>query len=139
MDDIKVVPLIQELPEYKALEDEDGRRAAFAKFVKRQKVCGLYRFCCQTLTFSLLLYRNASVNESEKRLRMVGLLLAGDAKTLVNVMENANATATETVNEKGETEIEINGEDGYSKRRGEKRDGTFLDSAHHIQGAVVRA
>ena len=52
-----------------------------------------------------MFYRNASVNESEKRLRMVGLLLAGDAKTLVNVMENANATATETVNEKGETEI----------------------------------
>ncbi|EJD08552.1 uncharacterized protein FOMMEDRAFT_165104 [Fomitiporia mediterranea MF3/22] len=30
------VPLMQELPEYKALE-EDGRRAAFAKFIKRQK------------------------------------------------------------------------------------------------------
>ncbi|KAJ8508895.1 hypothetical protein ONZ45_g8873 [Pleurotus djamor] len=33
----EVVPLIENLPEYKALEDEDGRRAAFAKFVKRQK------------------------------------------------------------------------------------------------------
>ncbi|KAF8909298.1 pre-mRNA-processing protein prp40 [Gymnopilus junonius] len=32
-----VVPLIESLPEYKALEDDDGRRAAFAKFVKRQK------------------------------------------------------------------------------------------------------
>lgn len=32
---------MQELPEYKAIEDEDGRRAAFSKFVKRQKVCGL--------------------------------------------------------------------------------------------------
>ncbi|KAJ7097278.1 hypothetical protein B0H15DRAFT_36154 [Mycena belliarum] len=31
------VPLIQELPEYKALEDEDGRRAAWSKYVKRQK------------------------------------------------------------------------------------------------------
>lgn len=30
---------MQDLPEYKALEDEDSRRAAFAKFVKRQKVC----------------------------------------------------------------------------------------------------
>ena len=33
----KIVPLIENLPEFKALEDE-GRRAAFAKFVKRQKV-----------------------------------------------------------------------------------------------------
>ncbi|THG94455.1 hypothetical protein EW026_g7029 [Hermanssonia centrifuga] len=33
----EAMPLIQELPEYKALEDEDGRRAAFTKFVKRQK------------------------------------------------------------------------------------------------------
>ena len=31
------VPLMDDLPEYKALE-EDGRRAAFAKFIKRQKV-----------------------------------------------------------------------------------------------------
>ncbi|PPQ91486.1 hypothetical protein CVT25_013743 [Psilocybe cyanescens] len=31
------VPLIENLPEYKALEDEEGRRAAFAKYVKRQK------------------------------------------------------------------------------------------------------
>ncbi|OCH93687.1 hypothetical protein OBBRIDRAFT_811000 [Obba rivulosa] len=33
----EAVPLIQDLPEYKALEDEEGRKAAFAKFVKRQK------------------------------------------------------------------------------------------------------
>ncbi|KAH9479534.1 Pre-mRNA-processing protein prp40 [Psilocybe cubensis] len=32
-----IVPLIENLPEYKALEDEEGRRAAFAKYVKRQK------------------------------------------------------------------------------------------------------
>ncbi|KAF8889322.1 hypothetical protein BD779DRAFT_1520931 [Infundibulicybe gibba] len=31
------IPLIEDLPEYKALEDDEGRRAAFAKFVKRQK------------------------------------------------------------------------------------------------------
>ncbi|KAG8953364.1 hypothetical protein FRC03_011795 [Tulasnella sp. 419] len=31
------VPLMENLKEYKALEDEDARRAAFAKFVKRQK------------------------------------------------------------------------------------------------------
>ncbi|EPQ56799.1 hypothetical protein GLOTRDRAFT_105293 [Gloeophyllum trabeum ATCC 11539] len=32
----EAVPLMENLPEYKALEDE-GRRAAFAKFIKRQK------------------------------------------------------------------------------------------------------
>ncbi|EDR14046.1 uncharacterized protein LACBIDRAFT_151359, partial [Laccaria bicolor S238N-H82] len=32
-----IVPLIEDLPEYKALDDEEGRRAAFTKFVKRQK------------------------------------------------------------------------------------------------------
>ncbi|KAF5355353.1 hypothetical protein D9758_006091 [Tetrapyrgos nigripes] len=31
------VPLMENLPEYKAIEDEESRRAAFAKFVKRQK------------------------------------------------------------------------------------------------------
>lgn len=36
----QAVPLIEHLPEYKALDDE-SRRAAFSKFVKRQKV----RFC----------------------------------------------------------------------------------------------
>ncbi|PCH44274.1 hypothetical protein WOLCODRAFT_138911 [Wolfiporia cocos MD-104 SS10] len=33
----EAVPIMQDLPEYKAIEDEEGRRAAFAKFVKRQK------------------------------------------------------------------------------------------------------
>lgn len=33
------VPLIEDLPEYKALEDEEGRKAAWSKYVKRQKVC----------------------------------------------------------------------------------------------------
>jgi pre-mRNA-processing factor 40 len=31
------VPLIEHLPEYKALDDDDARQAAFAKFMKRQK------------------------------------------------------------------------------------------------------
>ena len=31
------VPLMENLPEYKALEDE-GRRLAFDKFIRRQKV-----------------------------------------------------------------------------------------------------
>jgi pre-mRNA-processing factor 40 len=35
------VPIIEDLPEYKALDDE-GRRAAFAKFVKRQKACFIH-------------------------------------------------------------------------------------------------
>lgn len=34
----QAIPLIEHLPEYKALEDEEGRKAAFAKYVKRQKV-----------------------------------------------------------------------------------------------------
>ena len=29
---------MQDLPEFKALDDDEGRRAAFSKFVKRQKV-----------------------------------------------------------------------------------------------------
>ncbi|KAF8074918.1 hypothetical protein FPV67DRAFT_1475444 [Lyophyllum atratum] len=33
----EVVPLIKHLPEYQAVEDDEGRRAAFAKYVKRQK------------------------------------------------------------------------------------------------------
>lgn len=33
----EVVPLFEHLSEYKALEDEEARRAAFSKFVKRQK------------------------------------------------------------------------------------------------------
>ncbi|TFK26219.1 hypothetical protein FA15DRAFT_667713 [Coprinopsis marcescibilis] len=33
----EIVPLIENLPEYKALDDDEGRRAAFSKYVKRQK------------------------------------------------------------------------------------------------------
>ncbi|KAI8985558.1 hypothetical protein BD414DRAFT_578408 [Trametes punicea] len=33
----EALPYMQDLPEYKAIEDDEGRRAAFAKFVKRQK------------------------------------------------------------------------------------------------------
>jgi len=29
---------MQDIPEYKALEDEEGRKNAFSKFIKRQKV-----------------------------------------------------------------------------------------------------
>src|ERR1700753_3250643 len=34
---IQAVPLFEHLSEYKALEDEEARRIAFPKFVKRQK------------------------------------------------------------------------------------------------------
>jgi hypothetical protein len=30
---------MENLPEYKLVADEEGRKAAFTKFVKRQKVC----------------------------------------------------------------------------------------------------
>ncbi|KAI0367020.1 hypothetical protein BV20DRAFT_1123833 [Pilatotrama ljubarskyi] len=33
----EALPYMQELPEYKAIEDDESRRTAFAKFVKRQK------------------------------------------------------------------------------------------------------
>ncbi|KAI0331462.1 hypothetical protein GY45DRAFT_1404762 [Cubamyces sp. BRFM 1775] len=33
----EALPYMQNLPEYKAIEDDEGRKAAFAKFVKRQK------------------------------------------------------------------------------------------------------
>lgn len=42
------VPLMEQLPEYKALEDE-GRRAAFNKFIKRQKV--IYAYNLSNFTF----------------------------------------------------------------------------------------
>lgn len=37
---------MQELPEYKVLEDEEARRTAFAKFTKRQKVCDITLCFC---------------------------------------------------------------------------------------------
>ncbi|KAF8347783.1 pre-mRNA-processing protein prp40 [Amanita rubescens] len=33
----QIIPLVEHLSEYKALEDDEGRRAAWAKYVKRQK------------------------------------------------------------------------------------------------------
>ncbi|KAF9801179.1 hypothetical protein IEO21_10188 [Rhodonia placenta] len=34
-------PLMQDLPEYKAIEDEEGRKAAFSKYIKRQRASRL--------------------------------------------------------------------------------------------------
>ena len=46
------VPLMEQLPEYKALEDE-GRRAAFSKFIKRQKVIYAYNLSSSTFLSKL--------------------------------------------------------------------------------------
>lgn len=54
---LQAIPLVEHLPEYKALEDEDGRRAAFARFVKRQKVYVI--FALQSL-FSYRTCRNGN-------------------------------------------------------------------------------
>lgn len=35
----QAVPHMQDLTEYKLLEDDEARKVAFAKFVKRQKAC----------------------------------------------------------------------------------------------------
>lgn len=35
---LQALPQIQDLPEFKAIDDEEARKVAFAKFVKRQKV-----------------------------------------------------------------------------------------------------
>lgn len=51
---IEAVPYMQELPEFKAVEDEEGRKAAFAKFVKRQKAGLTQRADCK-FSYSLLL------------------------------------------------------------------------------------
>ncbi len=45
---LQAVPLMEDLAEFKSLEDE-GRRTAFSKFVKRQKVC------CVTDVFARLI------------------------------------------------------------------------------------
>ncbi|KAF9820645.1 hypothetical protein IEO21_01348 [Rhodonia placenta] len=37
----EAVPLMQDLPEYKAIEDEEGRKAAFSKYIKRQRASRL--------------------------------------------------------------------------------------------------
>ncbi|OJT09834.1 Pre-mRNA-processing protein prp40 [Trametes pubescens] len=41
----EALPFIQELPEFKAVDDDEGRKTAFAKFVKRQKA-GLRQRAC---------------------------------------------------------------------------------------------
>ena len=43
----QALPHMEELPEFKAIEDEEGRKAAFAKFVKRQKAGLTRRPACE--------------------------------------------------------------------------------------------
>ena len=45
----QAIQYMQELPEYKAIDDEEGRKAAFAKFVKRQKAGLTPRGFCESL------------------------------------------------------------------------------------------
>lgn len=73
------VPLIEHLPEFKALEDDEARRSAFAKFVKRQRVrvfSAMTRVICLNTFF-----RNVSVNIR----MMVGLRRVDDVE---NLLEN---------------------------------------------------
>lgn len=41
---------MQDLPEYNAIEDEESRKAAFTKFVKRQKAGLRAPFLCKFFT-----------------------------------------------------------------------------------------
>jgi S-adenosylmethionine:diacylglycerol 3-amino-3-carboxypropyl transferase len=38
---LQVLPRIQDSPEFLALADDEARRTAFDKFIKRQKVCSI--------------------------------------------------------------------------------------------------
>jgi hypothetical protein len=97
------VPFIEHLPEYTALEDEEGRRAAFAKFVKRQRVFGSITLLLQSFTA----YRNVF-----GRLQGLKMEVRQQVKSAKNQCEiiatanetqnlNANATKTGTENESG--------------------------------------
>lgn len=53
---------MEDLAEFKALEDDEARRQAFQKFIKRQKVCGTN---LQMPNCNLLVYRRSSVNNTQ--------------------------------------------------------------------------
>lgn len=87
---LQAIPLMEHLPEYKALEDEDGRRAAFARFVKRQKVHVIFT------PKSLISYRTPRNGNEKQRLKTVRQRQAGNARSLpANIV-----MVTETVKEK---------------------------------------
>ena len=72
---MKAVPYMQELPEYKAIEDDEGRQAAFAKFIKRQKA-GLNTFLRLGRESSHLEPRDHHLQESPAiRLHLVTIML----------------------------------------------------------------
>ncbi len=97
----EALPYIQELPEYKAIEDDEGRQAAFAKFIKRQKAGLISIFFCEFIR--LPCNRSVCANENVRLLRMVALPLAVAGRSLpeivslsvnVNVIESENVTGT---------------------------------------------
>lgn len=84
------MPLIEHLTEFKAL-DEEGRRAAFSKYIKRQKVITYTSIRPNDLFSSFR--RNASANES--LLKMVGQRPAENAKNQAKI-RTSNATIIRT-------------------------------------------
>jgi hypothetical protein len=105
------VPIIEHLPEYKALDDE-GRRAAFAKFVKRQKA--------RTFHILGIMFSKHSINRSgfASIQKMVGLPQVADVGSpfaslieikngnvngigIVSVSGNVNGIGTVTENATG--------------------------------------
>jgi|SRR6266550_6250805 len=107
----QVVPLVEHLSEYKALEDDEGRRAAWAKYVKRQKVC-----CTKLLSFTCthLLHRKKCAKQLQ---RMVLLLLAGNARSLTeNTVMSANVTKTKKIKDATARRIAIEIEIETGKR-----------------------
>lgn len=84
------MPLIEHLTEFKAL-DEEGRRAAFSKYIKRQKVITYTSIRSNDLFSSFR--RNASANES--LLKMVGQRPAENAKNQAKI-RTWNATIIRT-------------------------------------------
>lgn len=87
---IQAVPLIEHLTEFKALEEE-GRRAAFSKYIKRQKVITYTSIRSNDLFSSFC--RNASANES--LLKMVGQRPAENAKNQARI-KTSNAIIIRT-------------------------------------------
>ncbi|KAH0582785.1 hypothetical protein H2248_010696 [Termitomyces sp. 'cryptogamus'] len=85
----EVVPLIQHLPEYIAVDDDEGRRAAFAKFVKRQKVSRLS-------ILALFLSRGCRNVNGRRHPKMGPPQQAASARSLCANTEIAIGTGTET-------------------------------------------
>jgi hypothetical protein len=84
----QAVPLIENLPEFQAIDDDEGRRAAFSKFVKRQKV--RYKHCIEYVPL------NATFrNECEKHQMMAPPARAENARNPAGIIERENASEIE--------------------------------------------